>query len=200
MDEKYPGTRCLSTPVHHRCTGGPPPAPGIDLDAVINHISGSLARSSGEGISLQTNQHPSSLPLDRGDGGRGARTGGAIRGLGVDLCAIARLQRALVADETGVLTAVFTPAELAACRAGAATAARLAACFAAKEAVLKALAGCGGPETFWQDIEIRTDDDRLHVNLGGRLAELAATHGIRQVLVSAARCRRYAVATALALA
>lgn len=110
------------------------------------------------------------------------------------------MEHALIAGDASVLASVFTPDELACCRARAATAAHLAACFAAKEAVLKALAGCGGRGTFWQDIEIRADGDRLQVKLRGRLGDLAAAQGIRQVLVTAARCREQATATALALA
>lgn len=125
---------------------------------------------------------------------------GAVCGLGVDLCAIPRMERALAGAEPGILAAMFTPAEIRRCRDDRQPAAAFAVSFAAKEAVLKALAGCGGQGTFWHDIEIRREAAGPRAVLRGRLAELAAAHGIRRVQLALGRCRRYATATALAVA
>lgn len=87
-----------------------------------------------------------------------------IRGLGVDLCEIARMQRLL--DEGHPLRRMFTEAEQAYIRSkGAAAAQTMAGLFAAKEAVLKALGtGLSIPMT---DIVI------AHTNLGQPVITLA---------------------------
>lgn len=87
-----------------------------------------------------------------------------IRGLGVDLCEIARMQRLL--DEDHPLRRMFTEAEQAYIRSkGAAAAQTMAGLFAAKEAVLKALGtGLSIPMT---DIVI------THTNLGQPVITLA---------------------------
>lgn len=125
---------------------------------------------------------------------------GTILGLGTDLCAIARMASALGDPGAGVLPAVFTADELDRCNLSRDPAASLATCFAAKEAVLKALALCRGTGSFWQDIEIETTGSHARASLRGRLAELAADHGVHEVLVGLGRCRRYATASALAVA
>jgi holo-[acyl-carrier protein] synthase len=125
---------------------------------------------------------------------------GTILGLGTDLCAVARMVRALGDPGAGVLPAVFTGDELDRCSHSSDPAASLAACFAAKEAVLKALALCRGTGSFWQDIEIEMTGSNARVRLRGRLGELAASHGVHEVLVGLGRCRRYATASALAVA
>lgn len=127
-------------------------------------------------------------------------TRGPLLGFGTDLCAIDRLARALAAPDRDVLTAMFTRAEIAAGFAGREPAGMLAACFAAKEAVVKALAAAGGQGLFWRDIEVLTVRGRPRVNLRGRLGDLAAQLGVRRILVSHARCRCYAMASALLLA
>ena len=125
---------------------------------------------------------------------------GTILGLGTDLCAIARMARELDDPAAGILPAVFTADELDRCSRGSDPAASLAACFAAKEAVLKALALCRGTGSFWQDIEIEMTGSHARARLRGRLVELAADHGVHEVLVCLGRCRRYATASALAVA
>ena len=73
---------------------------------------------------------------------------GVILGIGVDLVQVSRLDEAL--RRTPALAArLFTEGE----RAGAP--ASLAACFAAKEAVAKALGGPAGLR--WADVELRHD-------------------------------------------
>jgi holo-[acyl-carrier protein] synthase len=123
---------------------------------------------------------------------------GEVLGLGTDLCAVARMARALDGPGQDILGSLFTPAEIARYGTGANPAGELAACFAAKEAVVKALAAAGGRGCFWQDIEVAADGGRPVVALSGRLGELASTLGVRRILLAQGRCRRYATATALA--
>ena len=134
--------------------------------------------------------------------GPGSEAGGTlpdgVLGLGQDLCAVSRLERELAAPERGFVDAVFLPAELARCMAHPHPARLLAACFAAKEAVIKSLARTGGQGTFWQDIEVG-DDAHGHpvVTLHGRLEALAAALGVDRVHVSHTHDRIYGAACAM---
>ena len=96
-----------------------------------------------------------------------------IRGLGVDLCEIARMQTML--DENRSLRRMFTEAEEACIRSkGASAAQTMAGLFAAKEAILKALgAGLTLPMT---DIVItHTELGQPIVALTGKAAEQGGT-------------------------
>ncbi len=124
---------------------------------------------------------------------------GTILGLGTDLCDVARIAQATAGNGGDVLDALFTPAEIARARAGGNPSGDLAVCFAVKEAVVKALAAAGGRGSFWQDIEVTTGGGPPRVALRGRLDELATALGVQRILAAQGRCRRYAVACALAL-
>jgi holo-[acyl-carrier protein] synthase len=108
------------------------------------------------------------------------------------------LVRELDEPQRGFVDAVFTPAELAACRGGPRAAHRLAERFAGKEAVLKALAFAHGRGSFWQDVEItRRGEGPAAVRLQGRLEELAARHGAGRIHLSLAAAGDHALAVAL---
>ena len=96
-----------------------------------------------------------------------------VRGIGIDLCEITRMQRLL--DENHSLRRMFTEAEQAYIASKAASAAQtMAGMFAAKEAVLKALGtGLTIPMT---DIVITHTELRQPVaSLTGKAAELGGT-------------------------
>lgn len=121
-----------------------------------------------------------------------------ILGVGADLCDIRRLERELTAPQRGFMDAVFTGAEIAACRADRRPARRLAERFAAKEAVLKALAFTNGRGAFWQDVEItRRGGGPAAVRLQGRLRELAARHAAGRIHLSLAAAGHHALAVAV---
>ena len=102
---------------------------------------------------------------------------------GVDLIAVARIEGVIARHGEGFLARVFTPAERAACCDRAES---LAARWAAKEAVAKAL-GTGIGDVCWQDIEVLQDENRRpHLHLSGRAAVLAEEQGLRQWAVSLA--------------
>ena len=111
-------------------------------------------------------------------------------GLGIDLIEIERVERALdrrprLADR------LFTPAELAYAKGRARPGRHLAARFAAKEAVIKALGRSVPP----REIEIEPGEPptvRLH-------GEAAAVAGEIEVAVSLTHSRESAAAVALAL-
>ena len=99
-----------------------------------------------------------------------------IVGIGVDLVDIARLDRAL--RRTPALAArLFTEGERAA------PAASLAGCFAAKEAVAKALGAPAGLR--WADVELGHDQaGRPALTMRGTVADAAHHLGVRRWHVS----------------
>lgn len=118
-----------------------------------------------------------------------------ILGTGVDIVAVERVARAVDRYGERFLRRVFTPAEIAYCTSAEAhRAARLAARFAAKEAVLKAL-GIGLRGVRWTDAEVCRDElGRPSVRLTGRLAEIAAARGATRIHLSLSHTQEYAVA------
>ncbi len=116
---------------------------------------------------------------------------------GIDIIEIGRLERS-IERHPRLLARVFTPAELAYCLARHRPGASLAARFAAKEAVMKAL-GIGLGRCSWQDIEItREQGGRPRVILHNRARQLAREMGVGEINVSLSHCHAYAAAIALA--
>ena len=119
---------------------------------------------------------------------------------GVDLVEIARVERALSRHGDRFLERVFTPAEVLYCRARPA---ELAARFAAKEAVAKALGvgmrmmargGIG-----WREAEIVGDlRGKPLVRLHGRAAERAEELGLTEWAVSLSHTHEHAIAFVVA--
>ena len=126
--------------------------------------------------------------------------GAVVLTSGVDLIEIARVQRAVERHGERFLARVFTPTELLYSRGRVA---ELAARFAAKEAVSKALGigvrvlardGIG-----WHDVEITGDErGKPLVRLAGRAAERAAELGLTEWAISLSHSRDHAVAFVVA--
>lgn len=94
-----------------------------------------------------------------------------IVGIGVDVVDIARFEQVL-ARTPAVAERLFTPAERGA------PARSLAACFAAKEAVAKALGA--PPGLRWEDAEVRHEPTgRPWLAIRGTVADAAGTLGVR---------------------
>ena len=106
---------------------------------------------------------------------------GDCSAIGVDIVDVRDVARALSEHGDAYVRRVFTPAEAAWCRAGAspdAVAQRFAQCFAAKEALLKAL-GWGGRATSWHGIEVAPRNGRgWRVVLSGPVSAAAAAAGM----------------------
>ena len=119
---------------------------------------------------------------------------------GVDLIEIARVERMLSRYGDRFLARVFTPAEILYCRGRTA---ELAARFAAKEAVSKAL-GVGvrmiaRDGIHWQDVEVVGDPrGKPLVRLYGRAAERAAELGLTEWAISLSHTREHAIAFVVA--
>lgn len=115
-------------------------------------------------------------------GTRGAE-GGAVTGVGTDLVEVSRLRDALERTPA-LLHRLFTPAEQARCRRNRDPMPHLAARFAAKEAVMKAL-GSGMSAMAFTDIEVVSGTDGAPgVRLSGRARQVAERRGVAVVHVS----------------
>jgi holo-[acyl-carrier protein] synthase len=118
-------------------------------------------------------------------------------GLGIDLVEIARIEKSMADFGDKFLNRVFCPAELAYCLGMKHPAQHLAARFAAKEAISKAL-GTGIGEVSWTELEIvHTGSGAPQVELHGAAAALAQARGIRQILVSLTHTEFLGAATAV---
>ena len=121
-----------------------------------------------------------------------------IVAIGVDVCDVARIQRALEASTGARFRArVFTVAEQAYCEArGRARFASYAARFAAKEAAMKALGTGWSAGVSWQDFEVvRAEGEPPRLVLHGRAAELAHQRRMVRWLVALSHERTGAVAS-----
>jgi len=124
-----------------------------------------------------------------------------IAGIGIDVCEIARIRRALE-GRTGARfrTRVFTEREQAFCEArGRGRVESYAARFAAKEAAMKALGTGWSDGVRWRDIEVvRMPRQAPVLALYGRAAALARARRIDRWLVALSHSRDSAIAWVLA--
>jgi len=123
-----------------------------------------------------------------------------VVGLGVDVFDVGRVEAKLQPRDSAFLQQVFTPAEMADCEVQPRPAAHYAARFAAKEAVLKALAPPVEAEVplVWRDIDIRRAQDGRHdVVLHGPARALAERRGVTRILRSITLARGLALASAV---
>jgi holo-[acyl-carrier protein] synthase len=120
-----------------------------------------------------------------------------ILGLGVDICEIARMERALARHDT-MRDRVFTPEEVAYCDGKARPAESYAGRFAAREAVIKALGGYRGKN--WKDISVtRHPSGAPIVALTGNAKRRADALGVTQVMITFTHEKTSAVAFAVAV-
>lgn len=119
----------------------------------------------------------------------------AVLALGVDLIEIERIERAVARFGDRFLSRVYTLGELAHCKGRAPA---LAARFAAKEAVAKAL-GTGIGDVAWREIEVINDDrGRPWIVLHGRARALAEQQGLSHLTLTLSHTRAYAIAFVVA--
>lgn len=119
-----------------------------------------------------------------------------IVGIGTDIVEIERLRRAWERTGERFLAKIFTQGELAYCRAFNDPWPHLAARFAAKESVMKALGFCVDP----LQVEIlRQGTGAPHVALHGSARSRAHKRGVGELKVSLSHAGRLAVAQAIAV-
>jgi holo-[acyl-carrier protein] synthase len=105
--------------------------------------------------------------------------------VGLDLASVEEVAAAIAEHGDHYLGRVYSEREVAECRTpDGVDATRLAARFAAKEAVRKVL-GLGDGALGWRTVEaVRTPDGNVEIVLSGRAAELAAQAGLSTFAVS----------------
>lgn len=120
-----------------------------------------------------------------------------IVGSGVDLVEVPRFAKAIERWGERMLQRLFTPGELLYAERHRASAQRLAARFAAKEAVVKALGAPKGLGLQWQDLEItHASSGRPQVTFSGTMERWKDC----EVHLSLTHTNDHAIATAFILA
>lgn len=121
-----------------------------------------------------------------------------VRGIGVDLVRISRLRDVIARWEDRFLARVFTPAEIAYCRARRDPVQHFAARFAAKEAGLKALGTGLSLGVKWRELEVCRDrGGPPRLELSGRSREIGLQRGGRHMLLALTHDGDYALAQAM---
>jgi len=122
-----------------------------------------------------------------------------IVGVGVDIVEIGRIDGLARRHGKAFLSKVFSEDELAYCHGKRRAAEHLAARFAAREAVLKALGTGLRGRMSWKDIEIAKGPlDEPKVRLKGPVAACAKKLRVKRLHVSLSHTEAYAVAVAVA--
>jgi len=110
-----------------------------------------------------------------------------IVGLGVDLLENSRIAQELARGDWRQENGVFTGEEIKRCSTGKNPALRYAACFAAKEATLKALGVGVSDLAMFREVEIGLDENGEYaVVLHDRLKSESEQLGVRHIRVSVA--------------
>ncbi|RPH95706.1 holo-ACP synthase [candidate division KSB1 bacterium] len=120
-----------------------------------------------------------------------------IVGLGTDLMDVTRMEKQLQED-AGLISSLFTPAEIAYCEGKRYPAQHYAARFAAKESLFKALGTGYRDGLSWLEIEIsHSNTGQPEIKLTGKVQEQAAKMGVNRVCLSMSHTRTHAAATVI---
>ncbi|MFP4016384.1 MAG: holo-ACP synthase [Halanaerobiales bacterium] len=116
-----------------------------------------------------------------------------IKGLGVDLVEIRRIEGIIKKSGDRFLEKIFTPDEIEYCQNKGASYQHFAARFAAKEAVVKMLGDSSGIS--WQDIEVFNQNNGApEIRLTGQAGITAEKYGINSIHISISHEKKMAVA------
>jgi len=111
-----------------------------------------------------------------------------MHSIGVDIIEIARIKSAIARWGEGFLRRIYTEPELKLCHKKPAS---LAARFAGKEAIIKAL----GKGISWREIEILSDPSgKPLVHLHGKAQSQADSLGLDKLTISLSHSKKYAIA------
>lgn len=118
-----------------------------------------------------------------------------IKGLGSDIIAVARIDKAIGRNGHRFLTTIFTEQEISYCQQFHDATRHFSGRFAAKEAIVKAIGTGFRYGITWKDIEILNDSQgKPEVTLSHRMRALV---GPGECLLTISHCHEYATATAL---
>jgi len=123
-----------------------------------------------------------------------------IAGIGVDIVEISRIKEMRLKHGEAFFMKCFTENEVAYCLRKKNADESLAARFAAKEAVMKALGTGWGKGVAFNNIEVvRDDENPPRIVLHGAADSARREKGIGKILLSLSHSRDYALAEAIAL-
>ena len=118
-----------------------------------------------------------------------------VNSLGIDIVEVKRVKRLVDRWGDHFLHRVFTPWEIAYCKSKSSPEQSLAARFAAKEAILKAIGTGLSQGIRWTSMEIVNDKNgRPSVKLGKRIKDKIKN---KKILISMSHTKEYAVAQAI---
>lgn len=121
-----------------------------------------------------------------------------IIGIGTDIVSISRIEKAVIRFGERFINRVFTEEEANACKDKREPATHLAARFAAKEAVLKALGTGISQGIGFKDVEVtREKGKRPEIRLHQKAKEIAESYGYKSVHLSISHDGGVAVAFAV---
>jgi holo-[acyl-carrier protein] synthase len=118
-----------------------------------------------------------------------------IKGIGVDIIDIPRVQKMVDDDKNNFVTRVFTENEIKYCQTKHKKAIHFAARFAAKEAFFKALGTGWRYGMKWQEISVENDElGKPEINLSGQTLEFFKNYDCQHINLSISHTKEYAVA------
>ena len=123
-----------------------------------------------------------------------------ITGIGVDIVEIYRIKQAAKKWSNKFLKRIFTDRELKYAKDRSIPYQHLAARFAAKEAILKAIGDNTIHRIEWTNVEILNDTNgKPIVNLSGQAKKIKQGKNISDIIISMSHTRTYAVANAIVI-
>lgn len=121
-----------------------------------------------------------------------------IAGTGIDIVEISRIKQAAKKWSDKFLRRIFTDRELEYAHGKSIPYQHLAARFAAKEAVLKAIGDSAIHRIEWTNVEILNDEHgKPLINLSGHAKKIKQEKNISDIIISMSHTRTYAVANAI---
>jgi holo-[acyl-carrier protein] synthase len=121
-----------------------------------------------------------------------------IVGLGIDLLENSRVERELARGDWLLDDGIFTREEIRHCSGARKPGLRYAACFAAKEATLKAMNARISDLGIFREVEVRAGSDREYeLVLHGRLKTQGERLGVRRTRLSLARTAKHTAAAVI---
>jgi holo-[acyl-carrier protein] synthase len=118
---------------------------------------------------------------------------------GVDIVKVSRIEH-LFSQRENNIRRVFTPAEIKYCQNKRHKFQHLAARFAAKEAMLKAIGTGWADGVRWKDIEVINDESgRPYLNLYGKVRDIVDRMKVENITISLSHCSEYAIAQVILL-
>lgn len=118
-------------------------------------------------------------------------------GIGIDIASVERITQLINRYDRATLNLLFTFDEIDLCQSASNPYQKFAVCFAAKEAVGKAL-GTGLASIDWHEIEAIVSDFQVNINLYGKAKSQADRLGYTNYLASWSSCNDYVLVHVLA--